>query len=177
MDYKELHTYSLEQLYGPIKGQIIKQDEKIRMIHLLDENGISRTLGVVRFLNFNNKEIKEAHGKIMSGDLIGKTLHEFHLDFEKELIGSFETKLPDWLKKDFEISLDDCIVFYSKIWINTNATNKGKFLYSELIEVVPPELSEKMINKIQPLSEIEDSLLYLCKASGLTIIKKLKNYD
>jgi len=172
MDYKKLHTYSLEQLYGPIKGQIIKQDKKIRMIHLLDENGISRTLGVVRFSNFNTKEIKDAHRKIVSGHLIGKTLHEFHIDFKKEFIGSFETKLPPWLKKDFDSSLDGGIVFYSKIWINTNSVLKDTFLYSELIEVAPLELSKKMTDKMQPLSEIEDSLLYLCEASGLTIIKK-----
>ena len=170
MDYKDLHTCTLEQLYGPILGQLVKQDENIRIIHLLDKKGISRTLGVVRFLNIKSEEIKVAHDKILSGALMGKTLYESNIEFDKEFIGSFEVKLPEWLKTDFNTSKASSLVFYSKIFIGSDSETDGKFLYSEIIEVVPPELRKLMDNKIKPLSDLEENLLYLCNASGLTTI-------
>ena len=42
------------------------------MIKLIDNAGITRTLGVVRFFNVNL--LAEVHTKILSGQLLGKTL-------------------------------------------------------------------------------------------------------
>lgn len=72
MNYENLHTYSLEKLFGVIRLEIIKQDDTIRMIKLIDNAGITRTLGVVRFFNVNL--LAEVHTKILSGQLLGKTL-------------------------------------------------------------------------------------------------------
>ena len=72
MNYENLHTNSLEKLFGVIRLEIIKQDDTIRMIKLIDNAGITRTLGVVRFFNVNL--LAEVHTKILSGQLLGKTL-------------------------------------------------------------------------------------------------------
>ena len=115
MDYESLHTCALEKLFGPIEGQIIRQDENIRIVHLRDEKGNSRTLGVVRFLNVDSKSLQDAHSKILAGGLLGKTLHESDIDFDKEIISAFHVKLPDWLKKDFNTQQGSSLALFSKI--------------------------------------------------------------
>ena len=166
MNYENLHTYTLEKLFGPIKLYVLRQDDHIRIIELLDENGISRTLGVVKFFNIKNESLKEAHNKILSGSLLGKTLYDSNIEFNKEFIGSLEVKLPMWIKEDFKSEHDIGIVFYSKISVFID--NQFR-LYSELIEVIPIEFKDKFIDKIKPLIKIDKTLSSLLNAAELEI--------
>lgn len=171
MNYEDLHTSTLEKIFGSIDLNIIRQDENIRIIHLNDKSGISRTLGIVRFLNIRGQSLKEAHNKILEGGLLGKTLYNFDINFNKEFIGSLQIKLPNWLKKDFKTEEDKCFGFFSKISVQTSPLSNNKFLYSELIEIIPPELTNVFIDKIKPLKEIDENLLSLIREADLEVIK------
>jgi hypothetical protein len=177
MNYKKLHTYILENKFGQIDGKIIKQDKNIRIIHLQDKKGISRTLGVVRFLNTDNKILEVAHGKILAGELLGKTLQEFNINFRKEFIGSLKVKLPEWLKKDFNNQQNNGLAFFSKISIIIDSELGEKFLYSELIEIIPLDLEKLFVDKIEVTSKIDEKFMSLLKEAGLTKINIESNYD
>jgi hypothetical protein len=177
MNYKKLHTYILENKFGHIDGKIIKQDNNIRIIHLQDKKGISRTLGVVRFLNTDNRILEIAHNRIVNGELLGKTLQEFEIDFKKEFIGSLKVKLPDWLKKDFNEEQNNGLAFFSRIFVRDDSMLEGKFLYSELIEIIPQDLEFLFNDKTEPLSQIDNNLILLLNEAGLTDIKIWSNCD
>ena len=177
MNYKKLHTYILENKFGQIDGKIIKQDKNIRIIHLQDKKGISRTLGIVRFLNTDNKILEVAHGKIIAGELLGKTLQEFKINFRKEFIGSLKVKLPEWLKKDFNNQHDIGLAFFSKIFVSDDSILEGKFLYSELIEIIPQDLEPLFNDETESLLQIDNNLILLLNEAGLTDIKIWNNYD
>lgn len=170
MKYKNLHTFSLEEIFGSIKNQIIKQNDTVRMVHLMDENNISRTLGVVRFLNSNEVFLKDVHQKILSGDMLGKTLFEANIDFDKEFLGAINVELPNWLKKDFNTDQDKSLAFFSKIIINSNLANGDDYIYSELIEVIPPEIMDSFPDKTKQFQGINSSVRTLLKAADLKVI-------
>ncbi|MDA0195040.1 MAG: hypothetical protein O2887_08555 [Bacteroidetes bacterium] len=162
----------METLFGPIQGQIIKQENNIRIVHLRDENGNSRTLGVARFLNTDHNSVLAAHTKILAGGLIGKTLIDSNIDYNKEILGSFQVKLPDWLMHDFKTLDDSCLAIYSRISLNGSSTSEEQLLYAELIEVIPPELKEIFEEKTKPLDIIEPDLFSLMETANLVVIQK-----
>ncbi|HKK11386.1 MAG TPA: hypothetical protein VJ945_01035, partial [Flavobacteriaceae bacterium] len=135
-----MHTHALEQLFGPISLNILKQDETIRIVELRDGKGMSRTLAIVKFLDIHGDALKKAHNKVINGGLLGKTLLDFKIDFDKEYMGSVEVKLPKWLKNDFNTDKDFTVGFMSNIWINDTSGKKSRFLFSEIVEIIPPEL-------------------------------------
>ena len=177
MNYDSLHTSTLEKLFGSIKLEIVKQDDTIRIIKLIDSEGISRTLGIVRFLNIQGNSLKKAHTKILAGALLGKTLYDSDIKFNKELVGTVYVKLPNWLKEDFKTENTNGFVFYSKISVDNNTNSNSNFLYSELIEIIPLELKDKFSDRIKSLRGIDENLHYLLDAAELEIIKVENDYD
>ena len=171
MDYKNLHTVKLEKLFGAVMNTIVRQDEHIRIIHLKDKNGISRTLGIVRFMNVDSDVLVTAHEKILAGGLLGKTLFDSDIDFDKEFIGTVQVKLPQWLMEDFRTEQDLSLANFSKISIYIDRSSNNKFLYSELIEIIPPEVTEAFRDQIKPLDKISENLLSLFKAANIEVIK------
>lgn len=169
MEYKNLHTVTLEKLFGPIKNRIIKQDENIRIIHLDDKNGVSRTLGIVRFFNIENNFLGNSHQKIVAGAMLGKTLFDSDIDFDKEFIGTVRVKLPVWLKEDFKTEQNSSLANFSKISIYTDRKADDKFLYSELIEIVPPEFANVFGDKTKPLKKLSENVLSLFKAAKIEV--------
>jgi hypothetical protein len=171
MNYENLHTSTLERLFGPIKLRIISVDDGFRITELYDSKGTSRTLGIVRFLNINGQSLKAAHNKILKGELLGKTLFDSNIEFGKEYIGSCRVKLPDWLKKDFKTKAENGIGIYSKILVHVSSESEGKLLYAEIIEIIPPELKHEFTDKVKPLNKISKNLLSLLKAANLEVVK------
>ena len=171
MDYKNLHTFTLEKIFGSIKNHIIRQNENIRIVHLQDKKGVSRTLGIVKFLNVDSDLLIGVHEKILTGELLGKTLFDSNIDFDKEFIGTFKVKLPKWLMEDFNTEQDSSFAIFSKISIYTNRLSNDKFLYSELIEIIPPELKDVFVDKTKSLYKIDENILSLFKAVDIKVIK------
>jgi len=177
MNNIKLHTYTLEKKFGHIDGRIIKQDKNIRIIHLKDGKGISRTLGIVRFLNADKKVIKGAHKKIKNGGLLGKTFKDFKINFRKEFVGSLRVKLPDWLKNDFNTKQNNGFALFSNVLVSDDSLLNNEFLYAELIEIIPLDLKDLFIDKTQSLSEIDEKFNSLLKEAGLTKINVENNHD
>jgi hypothetical protein len=170
MNYKNLHTHTLEQLFGPISLHILKQNETIRIVELKDSDGLSRTLAIVRFLDIHGKRLKEAYDKIMSGELLGKTLCDFKIDFDKKYTGSVELKLPEWLKNDFKTDNDLGIAFISNIWVKDSSLEPQKFIFSEIIEIIPEDLKSDFKYKINPLEKIDSQVKSLFEEANINLI-------
>lgn len=171
MNFENLHTSTLEKLFGYIDLKIIRQDEDVRIVQLNDEKGISRTLGIVKFFNIDNDLLVEVHEKILEGGLLGKTLFDYNIDFDKKLIGTLQVKLPKWLKKDFDTDQDSSFAIISKISICNDSLSNDKILYSELIEIIPPELTDVFVDKTKQLDNISLNVLSLFKSANLEVIK------
>jgi len=174
MDIERLHSSTLEKLYGEIEGDIIKQDEHFRIVRLKDNQSKTRTLGVVRFIDVDSVVLKIAHPKILAGGMLGKTLLDALVPFDKELIGSFMVTLPLWAKKEFKTQNDLSLVIYSKILVQGSAQLPDKFVYAKLIEIIPPGLTHEFKNKIKPINNIDDDLHRLVDAVDLSIINLKK---
>lgn len=170
MNYRNLHTHTLEKLFGPISLHILKQDETIRIVELKDKNKICRTLAFVRFLNVNGKVLKRAYDKIINGGLLGKTLCDYKIDFDKEYIGSVQVKLPDWLKTDFNTNEDLSLGFISNIWVKDTSLETPKFLFSEIIEIIPPNLKNEFMHNVKPLQNSDLKILSLFKEVNINMI-------
>lgn len=171
MNLENLHTSTLEKLFGSINLRIIRQDKDVRIVQLNDENGISRTLGIVKFFNIENDLLVEVHKKILEGGLLGKTLFDSNIDFDKKFIGTLQVKLPQWLKNDFDTEQDSSFAIISKISIYNNRLSNDKLLYSELIEIIPPELTDVFIDKTKQLENISLNVLSLFESANLELIK------
>lgn len=133
------HTALLENLFGPIRLHILKQENEFRIVHLYDDKNVSRTLGVVRFRNFEAPSIKEIHNRIVAGELLGKTLIESRIPYNKSYISTISVHLPEWLKKDFQTTQTTSPAIYSHITLGDLDSNTA-FLYAELFEIIPPDI-------------------------------------
>jgi hypothetical protein len=167
MDIKNLHTSTLEKLYGPISCEIIRQDDEIRIVHLRDKKDISRTVGVVRFYNTDHKPINTVHKTILAGGLLGKTLQQSKIGYNKEIIGAVPVKLPDWIKNDFITDEEHSIALISTIKVHTSSG--GPLLYTVIIEVLPPDLSYGHVHETIRKQDIDDDILPLFEMADLII--------
>jgi hypothetical protein len=171
MNYENLHTSALEKLFGPIGLRIISEDDKFRITELYDPEGISRTLGIVKFGNIESPALKPVHNKILKGGLLGKTLFESNIEFDKEFIGSCIIKLPDWLKDDFKTPSENGLGIFSRIFLYPGAGANDKILYAEVIEIIPSDLMPKFEDKNRPLMKIDKNLRSLLKVANLEAVK------
>lgn len=170
MNHKNLHTYALEQLFGPISLHILKQNESIRIVELKDKDELCRTFAIVRFLNIEGEILKEAHEKIVNGELLGKTLCDYNIDFDREFIGSVEVKLPEWLKDHFRTTKDSGFGFVSHIWVNDDSVEPKRFVFSEIIEIIPPELKKEFMHNIKPLKNVDLEFLDMFEKAKIEMI-------
>lgn len=170
MKYKYLHTHTLEKLFGPISIHIKKQDDRVRIVELKDKDGRCRTLAIVRFLDVQGKALKEAYAKIIGGELLGKTLLDYKIDFDKEYRGSLQINLPKWLINDFKSESDYGIAFLSIVWIRDETLKPSKFTFAEIIEIIPLELKNDFIYKIHPLQEINSKVSDLFHEASIDVI-------
>lgn len=167
MDKKKLHTTSLENLYGSISCDIIRQDNDIRIVHLRDKNNVSRTVGVVRFYNTDHKPIKTVHKTILAGGLLGKTLKQSKIHYSKETIGAVTVRLPDWIIDNFPTKEEHSIALISIINIDTSFN--GQLLYTRIIEVLPPDLGTGYEQYIIQKQDIDSDVLPLFELADLKI--------
>ncbi|MGI9546828.1 MAG: hypothetical protein ACR2MM_06315 [Flavobacteriaceae bacterium] len=167
MDRKKLHTSSLEELYGPISCDIIRQDNEIRIVHLRDKMDVSRTVGVVRFYNTDHKPIKLVHQRILAGGLLGKTLQQSEIKYNKETIGAVPVRLPRWIINNFCTKEEHSIAIISMINIDTSYD--GPLLYTRIIEVLPPDLSSEYELDIMRKQDVDHNILPLFEVADLKI--------
>jgi hypothetical protein len=167
MNSKRLHTASLEELYGPISCEIIRQDNEIRIVHLRDKKDVSRTVGVVRFYNTDHKPIKAVHQTILAGGLLGKTLQQSKVHYEKHIVGVVPVILPDWIQNNFRTNEEHSVAVISMI--NIDSSSGSPLRYTAIIEVLPPDLSSGYEQNIIRKQDIEHDILPLFELADLNI--------
>ncbi|NNE03770.1 MAG: hypothetical protein HKN52_11480 [Eudoraea sp.] len=174
MNVNKLHTELLENLFGPIRLVIAKQENELRIVHLYDPNNISRTLGVVRFKNYNTAIIKETHKRILQGELLGKTLMEAKIPCVKSYVSTVNVELPEWLKEDFNTTNGTTSAVYSQITIFDQVQNKS-FLYAELFEIIPPDIIHLVPNTKENFQDIDKEMRILLGYADVTVAPNDKN--
>jgi hypothetical protein len=175
MNKTDLHSSRLESLLGEITCELISQEGDIRKVHLRDANGISKTLGIVRFATIKDKGLQQAHRQIVNGELLGKTLFEANIDFKKSYLGHAEVMLPAWLRKDFDTSKSNSIALCSRIYVNSRKGREHQNLYAEVVEVIPPSLKDEFLKVVPPLTHIEEAIVILFDAAGIRRLTTNRN--
>ena len=167
MNETNLHSSRLERLVGKISCELISQEGDMRKVHLRDSAGISKTLGIVRFANVNGENLINAHRRIIKGDLLGKTLYEARIDFDKLYLGYVRVELPDWLRKEFANNATQGIALFSRIFVNGTNGHEHNNLYADVIEVIPPSLQNDFVNVAPLLADLEKGLEAMLLAAGI----------
>lgn len=154
---KKLHTDVLEEQYGDIHSEVLRHDDKIREVHMLDKNNISRTYALT-FLTFDrdNEEIAKIDKEIRDGGLIGKTFRGCGYEVRKNVISVFITELPDSLKQKMKTDEKEAKIRLSEFY----AKKEGKepFIYGVVSEIYSPDFRPAVVNDIDisqdnPLTE------------------------
>ncbi|MBE9488753.1 MAG: hypothetical protein IMY67_00545 [Bacteroidetes bacterium] len=104
-------------------------------------------------------------------------MYDSNIDFDKEFLGTIQVTLPNWLMKEFKTQQDSSVVLYSRVLVSNDSLLNENFIYSELIEIVPPELKDVFINKTKSITRVDENLLSLLKEVDLKEIKGGNKYD
>lgn len=128
----KLHTDLLEEKFGAIHAEIIRQTSEYRYSFLASEDGVPRTCAVTFFSQDDlPPEIAVIHGQIIKGNCIGKTFRDAHIDIVKKARDSFVIELPDWLQKRFQSDSQHARVDVYEFWA-------GETRYGTIVEVQSP---------------------------------------
>ncbi|OHA58240.1 MAG: hypothetical protein A2571_03210 [Candidatus Vogelbacteria bacterium RIFOXYD1_FULL_44_32] len=144
---EKLHTDVLEEKYGPVRAEVLRHDNEIREVHIVDESGVSRTYALT-FLTFdkNNKEIAEIDQEIKNGGLIGKTFRDHGYEIRKNVIHVYTVELPDWLKSRFENESNEAKARLSEFYAKKK--DESPLIYGIVTEIYSPDFREPEINNI-----------------------------
>ena len=167
MKFRGLHTEHLEAIFGPIRLHIVKQENNLRIVHLYDEANISRTLGIVRFVNYSHPLLNGTHLKIVAGNLLGQTLLEAKIPYLKSTISSLHIKLPGWLQNEFRSNKISTLALYSHISILEEGDD-APFLYADLFEILTPEILEVFTPSDKTETTVSKDMITLLNLAGIT---------
>jgi hypothetical protein len=143
---KKLHTDVLEDKYGPVHSEVLRHDEEIREVNMVDEKGISRTYALT-FLTFdkNNQEIAAIDSEIKNGGLIGKAFREHGYEVRKNVISVFLADLPENLKNKMQTAENKAKTRLSEFY----AKKEGEkpFIYGVVSEIYSPDFRPAEVNE------------------------------
>lgn len=158
-----LHTDVLEEKYGKIHSKILVHNENIRLAHLVDNKGISRTFAITLFLNDWTNDIKKINSEIKGGEPIGKAFRKHEYAIRKNVLEVYKIKIPNWLKEEFDTKDN-----YAKARLSEFYAKKRESLpvvYGIVIEIYSPDFRKATINKVDMAQE-----------SALTIILEKRGF-
>jgi hypothetical protein len=140
-----LHTDVLEEKYGNINSRILVHNDKLRLAHLVDKKGISRTFAITLFLNPFTGDIKKINSEIEHGKPIGKAFREHEYAIRKNVLEVYKIKIPNWLRKEFNTNKNYAKSRLSEFY----AKKKGRSpkVYGIVIEIYSPDFRTAIINK------------------------------
>jgi hypothetical protein len=146
-----LHTDVLEEKYGPISSKVILHNDRIRLSHLVDNKGISRTFAITFFNKGWNKEIKEINEEIKKGKPIGKIFRKHEYAIRKNVLEVYKIRIPNWLKKEFRTEGTHAKARLSEFY----AKKKGitPVIYGVVVEIYSPDFRKAVINKTDMAQE------------------------
>jgi len=89
-----LHTDVLEEKYGKINSKILVHNERLRLAHLVDSKGISRTFAITLLLDDWTDDIKKINSEIKKGEPIGKAFRKHEYAIRKNVLEVYKIKIP-----------------------------------------------------------------------------------
>jgi hypothetical protein len=143
---KKLHTDVLEEKYGTIHSEVLRHNNEVREVHMLDKDNISRTYAITFFtFDRNNEEIIKIDKEIKDGGLIGKTFREHGYEVRKNVISVFITELPDSLKQKMKTEEKKAKVRLSEFYAKKEGENP--FIYGVVSEIYSPDFRPALVNE------------------------------
>jgi hypothetical protein len=143
---KKIHTEVLEEKYGPIHPDIIRHEDGIREMDMMDEKNISRTYALT-FITFdkNDAEISNIDSEIKNGGLIGEKFKEHGYEVRKNVISVFLVDMPDKMRNKMQVTETKAKVRLSEFYAKKE--NGKPFIYGVVSEVYSPDFRPAEINK------------------------------
>jgi hypothetical protein len=153
---ERLHTDVLEDKYGPITAKVIRHDNEIREVHLIDEGGVSRTYALTFFTHDNQsiEEITQINEQIKSGSAIGKAFKEHGYSIRKNVIDVYTIHLSKELKSEFQHDSDFAKARLSEFYAKKE--NGEPIIYGTVVEIYSPDFRGPVINPTD-ISQINPS--------------------
>lgn len=147
-----LHTDFLEEKYGLIDVEVLQHDNKLRIAHLRDQTGISRTFAVTVFpQNGCTDSLAKIDQQIRCGAAIGKAFRQQGYEIRKNVLEVFITRIPAQLQIAFDVCTDR-----AKARISEFLARHGEGpveLYGTVIEIYHPDFRPPQINAVDRLQE------------------------
>jgi len=169
---EKLHTAQLEELYGPIKANVLCHNKLMREVHLEDKDGVSRTYALTFFPKEKtySLEFQGIDKEIQVGGSIGKTFEKYGYSIQKNNLGFFIVKLPMWLQDKFKTKA----LFAKARVYEFYASKAGSVpkLYGIVVEIYPPEFQLPVILESEVSEDNNKQLLDLEGAVNKYISKK-----
>lgn len=146
-----LHTDILEEKYGAISAKILIHNKKIRLAHLIDKTGISRTFAITFFLNDWTTNIKKINNEIKKGKPIGKAFREHEFAIRKNVLEVYKVKIPLWLRKEFRTKENYAKARLSEFYAKKRGSSP--VIYGIVVEIYSPDFRKATINKTDRAQE------------------------
>ncbi len=154
---ERLHTDVLEDKYGPISAKVVRHDNQIREVHLVDHEGISRTYAITFFPNSRfPEEVQNINEEIKSGTPIGKAFRNHGYEIRKNVIDVLTVDIPTRLKEEFHTEETTAKARLSEFYAKKG--NEPALIYGTVAEIYSPDFREPVINstdigQIHPATE------------------------
>ncbi|MEK6890724.1 MAG: hypothetical protein AABX03_01155 [Nanoarchaeota archaeon] len=146
-----LHTDVLEEKYGKISSRVLIHNDQIRLAHLIDSKGISRTFAITFFVNDWTNDVKKINEEIKNGKPIGKVFRDHEYAIRKNVLEVYKIKIPNWLKKDFDTNENYAKARLSEFYAKKK--DKSPEIYGIVVEIYSPDFRIATINKTDMAQE------------------------
>lgn len=141
----KLHTDVLEAKYGQVHTRILRHDNQIRLAHLEDANGISRTFAITLFPSRPFRgEIAKINEQIKRGEAIGKAFRQNGYEVRKNVIAVYTTVLPETIRQAFMETREKAKVRLSEFLARKG--NQKPVVYATVAEIYSPDFRPANIN-------------------------------
>lgn len=153
-----LHTDVLEERYGPISVNILRQDDAIREVHLVDRQGISRTYALTFYPTEMSPDIRAVDAAIRAGMPIGKAFREAGYAIRKNVVDVYTLEIPTWLQNDFAVQEAHAKARLSEFY--ARKSDGEPEIYGTVTEVYTPDFRGPVINAVdlQQVSALTEAL-------------------
>jgi hypothetical protein len=147
-----LHTDILESEYGPIRVRLLHHDQDFRVVHLIDQQGVSRTFAITFFPpQGHSPSIAEVNRKIKNGNPLGKAFRDGGYEVRKNVLKVLIMKKPEWLTTAFRDQTPFAKARISE-FLARKASGQIEF-YGTVLEIYPNAFRTSEISSFDQLQE------------------------
>ncbi len=146
-----LHTDLLAERYGPVSIRLLRHDNEVREVHLIDRQRVSRTYAVTFLASPCPEEFTGIDAEIRDGAPIGSTFRKYGCEVRKNVLKALAVELPSWLRTEFAHSSPFAKAFIVEFLARIDA--RPPELYGTIIEIYSPDFLTSEITEADLLRE------------------------